>query len=235
MVVANAHTLAEAFAFTEAMAQDHVAPGVLVFTGTLRLLYMSQEARELTSRLQQARIGRPMQGVVPDGVLDMCEDLVHLLRTNCAVKDWEQHQRIRVTGAPQCPVLLRGFAIPHGRSLQGAHLIILMEPLCADSDMTEQRLQERYHLTDREQTLIIYLMQGLTNKEIANWMEVGEHTIKAHLKHLMKKTHTTTRTGLLTKVIFAAAAPPALVPTPALHKTSAETGRESLEEVVPTR
>lgn len=228
MVVANAHTLAEAFVFTEAMAQDHLAPGVLVFTGTLQLLYMSQEARELTSRLQQARIGRPMQGVVPDGVLEICEDLLRLLGTNCEAKDWEQLQRTRVTGAPQCPVLLRGFAIPHGRSLQAAHLVILMEPLCSQSDVTEKRLQERYHLTDREQTLIIYLMQGLTNKEIANWMEVSEHTIKAHLKHLMKKTGTTTRTGLLTKIIFAAAAPPLPVPTRALHMASIETGRESL-------
>ena len=228
MVVANAHTLAEAFVFTEAMAQDHLAPGVLVFTGTVQLLYMSQEARELTSRLQQARIGQSMRGVVPEGVLDICEDLVRLLRTNNAAKDWERLQRTRVTGAPQCSVLLRGFAIPHGRSLQAAHLVILMEPLCPQSDMTEKRLQERYHLTDREQTLIIYLMQGLTNKEIANWMEVSEHTIKAHLKHLMKKTHTTTRTGLLTKIIFAASAPPSLVPTGALHRTIAETGRESL-------
>jgi DNA-binding NarL/FixJ family response regulator len=63
-------------------------------------------------------------------------------------------------------------------------------------------IQQRYHLTEREQMVIIYLMLGFTNKEIANRMNLSEYTVKEHLKRIMHKTKTTTRTGLLARMIF---------------------------------
>ena len=50
--------------------------------------------------------------------------------------------------------------------------------------------------------VIIYLMLGFTNKEIANRLNLSEYTIKEHLKRIMQKTKTTTRTGLLARMIF---------------------------------
>ena len=68
---------------------------------------------------------------------------------------------------------------------------------CPDANM-----QQRYHLTEREQMVIIYLMLGFTNKEIANRINLSEYTVKEHLKRIMHKTQTTTRTGLLARMIF---------------------------------
>jgi DNA-binding NarL/FixJ family response regulator len=68
---------------------------------------------------------------------------------------------------------------------------------CPDADM-----RQRYHLTEREQMVIIYLMLGFTNKEIANRINLSEYTVKEHLKRIMQKTQTTTRTGLLARMIF---------------------------------
>ena len=45
------------------------------------------------------------------------------------------------------------------------------------------------------------LLKGWTNKEIANELGVTEQTIKEHIKHIMAKTKTTTRTGILVQVI----------------------------------
>ncbi len=45
------------------------------------------------------------------------------------------------------------------------------------------------------------LVKGFTNKEIANVLAITEQTVKEHVKHLMRKTGTTTRTGLLAKVL----------------------------------
>jgi DNA-binding MarR family transcriptional regulator len=50
--------------------------------------------------------------------------------------------------------------------------------------------------------VIIYLMLGFTNKEIANRINLSEYTVKEHLKRIMQKTQTTTRTGLLARMIF---------------------------------
>jgi DNA-binding MarR family transcriptional regulator len=45
-------------------------------------------------------------------------------------------------------------------------------------------------------------MLGFTNKEIANRINLSEYTVKEHLKRIMQKTQTTTRTGLLARMIF---------------------------------
>lgn len=215
MKLAAEPTLADAFTLAEVMAQERTSPGVLVFTVSLQLLYMNREAKELTHRLHMARTGCPVKGVLPPEVMEFCEGLASALKGCSSPKDSEQLQRTRVTGAPRCPVLLRGFGIPHVMSTREARLLILMEPLSTQSELAQTRVQERYHLTDREQTIVVYLLQGMTNKEIAWLMTLSEHTVKEHLKHIMKKTGTTTRTGLLARIIFAAAASPTQVPVPA--------------------
>ena len=40
----------------------------------------------------------------------------------------------------------------------------------------------------------------MTNKEIANEMQVTEQTVKEHIKNIMKKTKTLTRTAVLLAV-----------------------------------
>jgi DNA-binding NarL/FixJ family response regulator len=45
------------------------------------------------------------------------------------------------------------------------------------------------------------LLKGWTNKEIAAALTVTEQTIKEHIKHIMAKTKTSTRTGILVQVL----------------------------------
>jgi DNA-binding NarL/FixJ family response regulator len=77
-----------------------------------------------------------------------------------------------------------------------------MEELHQKLEYPDTNIQQRYHLTQREQMVIIYLMLGFTNKEIANRLNLSEYTVKEHLKRIMQKTKTTTRTGLLARMIF---------------------------------
>ena len=44
-------------------------------------------------------------------------------------------------------------------------------------------------------------MKGWTNKEIANAIAISELTVKEHIKHIMDKTRTSTRTGILVKIL----------------------------------
>lgn len=202
----EASTLAKSCSFVEAMAEDRASIGVLVFSATLQLLYLNRKAQELTGHLHEARKGRPVDDAIPPEVMGLCEDLVSLRRTHPGAKDWEQVQRTRTTMTPRCPMLLRGFGIPHATTSQEGRLVVLMEELHAQMVLSEARVQERYRLTNREQTLIVHLLQGLTNKAIAHRMELSEHTVKDHLKNIMMKTSTTTRTGLLARILLTAAA-----------------------------
>jgi DNA-binding CsgD family transcriptional regulator len=44
-----------------------------------------------------------------------------------------------------------------------------------------------HECTDREQQIIALLLQGMTNKEIAQTLGIAEDTVKKHLQHAYKK------------------------------------------------
>jgi DNA-binding NarL/FixJ family response regulator len=49
-------------------------------------------------------------------------------------------------------------------------------------------------LTPREEEILCELANGATNKEIANTLSISEHTVKIHLKNILKKLHMSNRT-----------------------------------------
>lgn len=57
--------------------------------------------------------------------------------------------------------------------------------------------ENRFQLTEREIEVLSHLAKGLTNKEIGVSLTISEQTVKEHLKHIMEKTHCTTRTAVL--------------------------------------
>jgi len=178
------------------------SPGILVFTTALQLLYMNGEARVLCGHVNAQLLGHVADGVVPREVLELCEELVALFATRTGAKDWDQFQLTRAAGGPSCAVQLRGLGLPDPGGLAQSRLLILIEETDRPYTATAQRAKDRFRLTDREQTVVIYLVKGLTNKEIAGRMMVEEQTVKEHLRHIMEKTGTTTRTGLLSKIVL---------------------------------
>jgi DNA-binding CsgD family transcriptional regulator len=60
---------------------------------------------------------------------------------------------------------------------------------------------EEYGLTGQEETVAKWISRGLTNKEIASELGISVHTIKGHLKQVMKKLEVTTRSAITTKIM----------------------------------
>lgn len=48
-------------------------------------------------------------------------------------------------------------------------------------------------LTPREREILSYLGEGASNKEIGSSLGISEHTVKIHLRHILKKLHLTNR------------------------------------------
>jgi DNA-binding NarL/FixJ family response regulator len=59
------------------------------------------------------------------------------------------------------------------------------------------RLSGKPPLTERDKTVMRYLLQGLTNREMAARIEISEGAVKASLRHLCEKLHVRTRTQLV--------------------------------------
>ena len=75
-----------------------------------------------------------------------------------------------------------------------------MEEIGRRPEGFSQDLAERFQLTGREQTVIECLAKGWTNKEIAAALRLALPTVKEHIRHIMDKTKTNTRTGNLVQV-----------------------------------
>ncbi len=177
--------------------------GVILFNSTGQLLFMNTEAQVCTRQLQPLSTRENGACLIPEQVHTVVRDLLSRLMHCDHPKDCESIQVERLCFANDQRLLLRGFCIPDEPLARNSRFLVIMERLnqqkleCPDANM-----QLRYHLTEREQMVIIYLMLGFTNKEIANRINLSEYTVKEHLKRIMQKTQTTTRTGLLARMIF---------------------------------
>ncbi len=58
-------------------------------------------------------------------------------------------------------------------------------------------------LTDREREVLALLVQGLTNKEIAEALVITDNTVKRHLKAIFAKLQVTTRAAAVAKAVSA--------------------------------
>lgn len=58
-----------------------------------------------------------------------------------------------------------------------------------------------YLLTPREKSIVSFLFQGYSNKEIAAHCHISEQTVKDHLKHVYSKVGTHQRTALLARLM----------------------------------
>ena len=183
--------------------QQQGATGVILFTSTGQLLFMNTEAQAFIQQLQPLSTRENGTCLIPEQIHTVVRDLIGRLIHCDHPKDCESIQVERLCFATDQRFLLRGFCIPDEPLARNSRFLVIMEQLNQQKlKYPDANIQQRYHLTEREQMVIIYLMLGFTNKEIANRMHLSEYTVKEHLKRIMHKTKTTTRTGLLARMIF---------------------------------
>ena len=161
---------------------------------------MNPEAEDLIRQILGDRFGSETTDSLPSEVLEMCADLQKALQDKLKPEDCEHLEFRRVTGNIEVPVLLRGFLLPNPHRSQDTRFLILMEKIGRESRVIPAQAQERFHLTDREQDIVKQIADGRTNKEIAKVLSISEHTVKEHVRHLLKKTKTSTRTAILAQI-----------------------------------
>ena len=193
--------------------QQQVGTGIILFNSAGHLLFINSEGRSFIKQLQPLSIRENGTSLIPEEILTVVRALVARLMHCDHPKDLEFFQLERLCVAPGQQFLLRGLCIPDEPLARNSRCLVIMEKLnqhkleCTDAD-----IQRLYHLTEREQMVIIYLKLGFTNKEIAGRMNLSEYTVKEHLKRIMHKTKTTTRTGLVGRMIFPTSEEPSCIP-----------------------
>lgn len=64
------------------------------------------------------------------------------------------------------------------------------------------QVTRQFNLTEREGEVLKYLLQGMSNKEIANRMKLSANTVKAFLRLIMIKTGASSRSMIMARIIM---------------------------------
>src|SRR5439155_16165554 len=98
--------------------------------------------------------------------------------------------------------LCRPFSLNSDSNMTGARptLAVILERSSRKA-LDAGQLAARFHLTPREHETLQCLVEGLTNKEIAQRMSISPNTVKAFLKLIMMKMGVSTRAGVIGKAI----------------------------------
>jgi len=63
------------------------------------------------------------------------------------------------------------------------------------------RVCRQFNLTQREQEVLVHLLQGIRNKEIADRMNISSNTVRAFLRLIMIKTGVSSRSAIVGKIL----------------------------------
>lgn len=184
----------------EEIAGRRAIPGVVLFSGTGEILFMNSEAELLNRQISGTGHGENGPETLPAEVLELYASLRKVVTGSNKDEPQEQHELRRVAGDANSPILLRAFPLSIPSENDDACMLILMEKLGRERRVVPGRAKDSFRLTDREVEIVRYISEGWTNKEIARYLKISEHTVKEHVRHLLKKTKTTTRTGILAQI-----------------------------------
>lgn len=175
------------------------SPGVVMMGRKGEILLMNQQADEIFKKIRggPGRFSRTEEGKLVKRLHEL---------------------RLKVLGgltkpepdgeaAPVCDVLplrgttfsLRGILL-EGAGQEQAPLMILIEPIQERAGSSSAVPVDEIKLTKREDEICKLISRGLINKEIASALGIGVHTVKDHVKKIMRKLKASTRAGIVAKI-----------------------------------
>lgn len=98
-------------------------------------------------------------------------------------------------------MLVTGVLLPLLLSGEPRHVLVTMQWATTTHRSTLSPPSRQLGISKREHEVIVYLNQGMTNKEIALQLNISTHTVKEYLKRIMTKTNRRTRAGILGRVM----------------------------------
>jgi DNA-binding CsgD family transcriptional regulator len=186
---------------TQSIAQQRIGHGILIVSTGGQLLMMDQRAGEFCRQLGE--LTDDAVWALPVPLEKMVKEIAELLQLRSHSKDWEDFKVKRVIGGREGQILVMGIGLPATVGHKTLPTILLTMEVITPRSTTSRRPEE-FLLTPKEKSVVEFLLKGFTNKEIAGATGVKVQTAKEHIKHIMEKTKTTTRTG----IIMAIAGPP---------------------------
>lgn len=146
-----------------------------------RLAFANDQALELLALLLPAD---SPAGTIPAPIHDLCrnaqagrEATLTLLNPNPGLPE---------VGLPPCALRALPLGTP-GNKGPSTHTMVLMERVVEKHQLDLEKARTSFQLSKREAEVLNLLGQGFTNKKMAEVLYISEHTVKDHIKNIMKK------------------------------------------------
>ncbi len=94
----------------------------------------------------------------------------------------------------------RAFAVESNSTNPSDATVVLFQRGLRESIDVAQ-MAPAFHLTEREQETVGFLIEGLTSKEIATYMNISPNTVKTFIRLVMIKMDVSTRSGVIGKIV----------------------------------
>ncbi len=173
---------------------NRVTSGVVVLDTSGAVLYLNEEAQSILSAISMK---------------DMNSEIDPELLNKVIVDSFKESLESLTTPTAKCihcpdsdsTYALRAIPLSNPQVKGGACVLILIEGVTIHRKFDMNVVQKQFNLTKREAEVTFCLTKGLTNKEIANALELSPETVHDYVKQVMKKTDATTRAGIVGKVL----------------------------------
>jgi DNA-binding CsgD family transcriptional regulator len=182
---------------TRCLAEERAGHGVLLVTTSDRILFIDSRAAALCEQMREP--GQRHEPGLPLPLVKMVKEIRDLLELLSHPKDWEGFQAKRVIGGRNGDIFVAGIGLPPMAGATESRVLFTLDLIAPRT--TSLRRMEQFNLTPREKSVVEYLLKGYSNMEIADAMGVKRQTAKEHIKHIMEKTNTTTRTGIIVAIV----------------------------------
>jgi DNA-binding CsgD family transcriptional regulator len=179
------------------VAEEADGQGLLIFSTSLRVLYRDHHAWNLCNLINQLEHDKPAKGILPAKVFEACLEIAKELQSASSTIDSSQLQARAVLGNLQKQVFVLAIGLPDSCDPKESRILVILEEAGHRSRVIVRAAQRRFRFSEKETLVVQHLLKGWTNKEIANEVRVTEQTIKEHVKNVMRKTSTETRTGII--------------------------------------
>ncbi|MCF6151593.1 MAG: response regulator transcription factor [Candidatus Kuenenia stuttgartiensis] len=193
------------------IVRNRANPGVIVFSVELILHYINQEAINIISNCHNSDGVKP-QLHIPPIIYDYCLKILrdHGIKINPSQYNAHFYPLTCLKSPDNNTYLLksmaedyhiRGFLIEkQGNSKNYTHIFILLEKVIESHGIDISLAARRYKLTKREEEVIELIYGGFANKDIAKKMFISVHTVKDHIKNLMRKMDVSSRGEVVAKL-----------------------------------
>jgi DNA-binding CsgD family transcriptional regulator len=179
-------------------------PGVLLFSAALKLMCCDEKAEALCQSLKNAEPSSSSREKFqpPATLRKYSAELLEMLHEKRNLKDCRDFKTSRILAQGSHKLLVNGFGFPHAAGEGQPLVLLLLQELEEQALETSLQARQIFGLSKREASVLQHLLRGKTNKEIAEALNVTENCVKQHFKHIMMKTQTSTRTGIVLSVLL---------------------------------